>query len=114
MSLSKFVYGELQSALVEYLPEGSDQAYRFDLARRLKRVGQGFNEITDGELEQRVREAIEQGSAGVLPGSSDGPTADQSTLPSVPTVQPKPRNRRGNGRRGEQPGNGGNGGESTQ
>jgi hypothetical protein len=97
-SLSRFVYGELTAALVEYLPEGSEQAYYYDLAQRLKRAGQGYRELDQNDLRERLSEAVQHGATGKLPSSGEGLAADKGTLSGLPDEQLKPRaNRRTRG-----------------
>jgi hypothetical protein len=91
-SLGAFLYGEIQALLIEYLPAGSEQAYYFDLAQRLKRAGQGHRELNQDDLKERVNEAIEHGHTGKLFSSGDGPTANQSALSDLPTAGNSPLN----------------------
>jgi hypothetical protein len=96
--LSRFVYRELQCVMLEHMPPGSDQAYYYDLAMRLKRAGQGFREIEQGELDQRVKEAIEYGASGKLPSCGDRTEPDQGALSSVPVPSTEPRSAKRNRR----------------
>ncbi len=68
--LGAYCYGVLGSHVLECLPEHSKEAEIFDLARRLKRAGQGYKEFLGTDLEERVNEAIEHGHTGVVPGGS--------------------------------------------
>ncbi len=109
--LARYVHDLLRGCITDALPVGSDAAYYYDLARRLKRAGQGYRELERGELDQRVSEAIEHGAEGKLSGSGDGATADQGALPSMPvaSTDKKPRSGRRNrsrkhGDRGESDG----------
>lgn len=96
-SVGKWVYNVLAAEIDRSMPVGSEQDRWYQLALRLKRAGQGFNELDSDDMLQRVSEAIEQGHDGQLPSGGDRPTTSQDTLPAVLATKPIASSSRGGG-----------------